>query len=117
MTAESFRFDSFAGGSAGATMVIQWGDAHVFKIGGKVFAICDGVSCVVKATPLAYAMLLEQGTATQAPYLTRGGWIRIAVGAMPDAEVEALITQSHQLIAASLPKATRLGLGLSPPQS
>ena len=33
------EFNDFCGSLTATTHVIQWGDAHVWKVGGKVFAI------------------------------------------------------------------------------
>ncbi|WP_373236042.1 MmcQ/YjbR family DNA-binding protein [Cohaesibacter celericrescens] len=35
------QFDSYCGGMKATTNVIQWGNASVWKIGGKIFAICS----------------------------------------------------------------------------
>jgi predicted DNA-binding protein (MmcQ/YjbR family) len=32
-------FDALCASLPGATMVVQWGESHVHKVGGKVFAM------------------------------------------------------------------------------
>jgi len=34
------EFNAFCGGMTATTHVVQWGNADVWKVGGKVFAIC-----------------------------------------------------------------------------
>ncbi len=50
----------------------------VWKVGGKVFAIhgAKGVSLKCRDAGSA-AFLIDLGLAEPAPYLTRGGWVRI----------------------------------------
>jgi predicted DNA-binding protein (MmcQ/YjbR family) len=113
------RFDKLCKSMPGATMVIQWGDSHVYKICGKLFALANKwngeTAFVLKASPLSYQILLEQGIATRAPYLARGNWLQIAnPTTLPDADLAAYIKQSYQIIAAKLPKAVKAEIGLHP---
>jgi predicted DNA-binding protein (MmcQ/YjbR family) len=103
-------FDAFCASLPGSGFVVQWGGAHVHKVGGKVFAIGQEGAFVFKATPLAYEVLREQGVAVRAPYLPRGNWLK--VGAMPDAELRELLAQSYRLVTARLTKAVRAQLGI-----
>ena len=111
------KFDRLCKSLPRSTMVIQWGDSHVHKIGGKLFALANqwegNLAFVMKATPLSYQILLEQGIATRAPYLTRGNWLQIATPTkLPDADLTSCIKQSYQIIAAKLPKTTRVEIGI-----
>lgn len=113
------QFDKLCNSLPGASMVIQWGDSHVYKIGGKLFALANTwngeTAFVLKASLLSYQILLEQGIATRAPYLTRGNWLQIAnPTTLPDADLAAYIKQSYQIIAAKLPKALKAEIGLHP---
>lgn len=74
-------FEAFCLSLPAATMVVQWGGAHVFKVGGKVFAIAgqdgddlDG-AYVFKTSELSFEILTESGLARRAP-TCRGaaGW-------------------------------------------
>ena len=112
------RFDTVCKRFPGATLSIQWGGSHVYKVGAKMFALGnrkDGVSYFVfKTTPIACEMLLDQGTATRAPHLPRGGWVKIGdPGALPDGDLADYLEQSYRIVAASLPKLMRKSLGLS----
>ena len=79
-------FDAFCQGLPGANFIVQWGESHVHKVGPKLFAIgnLSDEGFVFKATPLGFTMLLEQGLAERAPYLTPG-----ALGACGAAGAEA----------------------------
>ena len=67
----------------------------------------------MKATPLSYQILLEQGIATRAPYLTRGNWLHIANPTpLSDTDLTDYIRQSYQIIATKLPKATKAEIGI-----
>ena len=113
------NFEAFCLGLPAATLVVQWGGTHVYKVGDKVFAMAglgadepDG-GYVFKTSELSFEMLTEMGAAVRAPYLPRGGWLAlVSPDALPDAELEAYLVQSHQLVAAGLPKRVRKNLGL-----
>lgn len=102
------------------TTVVQWGGAHVWKVGGKVFAIAgwsDGPKphIVFKCSDLAFDILKEQKGLRPAPYLApRGGkWIQVHEdGAMSDKDIKAYISESHRLITQKLTKKARSELGL-----
>lgn len=104
-------FDVFCQGLPGARYIVQWGEAHVHKVGAKLFAIGnlrdDGY--VFKATPLGFTLLREQGLAQRAPYLTCGHWLHVAPKALKQAELFLYVRESHRLAVASL---TRAELGL-----
>jgi len=112
-------FETFCLGLPAATLVVQWGGTHVYKVGDKVFAMAglgsdaiDG-SYVFKTSELSFEILVETGVAVRAPYLPRGGWLSLTSrDALPDPDLEAYLTQSHQLVASGLPKALRRSLGL-----
>jgi predicted DNA-binding protein (MmcQ/YjbR family) len=108
-------FDTICRRLHGVTFVVQWGGSHVYKIGGKVFAIgnlLNAPSYIFKTMPLSFEILLEQGLATRAPYLRRGNWVMVSGNAMSEADLDSYIKQSYGIIAAKLPKAMRHELGL-----
>ena len=57
------------------TMDVQWGEDHVYKVGGKMFA-CVGPSHTIsfKVSDIAYEALTEGGRAKPAPYMARAKW-------------------------------------------
>ena len=104
----------------GATHVVQWGGAAVFKVGGKIFAIAgslgqgEDVAFSFKASDMAYALLIEQGLARPAPYLARAKWVRLmARDSLPDTDLVACLSQAHALVAARLTRTARRELGLA----
>jgi predicted DNA-binding protein (MmcQ/YjbR family) len=97
------------------TKVIQWGDSDVYKVGGKVFAICGlrgGLS--FKVTEIGFVALTEGGPVRQAPYLHKGSWVIVDLDAADDADITEWLTNAHSLIAAKLTKAMKRELGLNP---
>jgi predicted DNA-binding protein (MmcQ/YjbR family) len=115
MTPEAF--DKACLALPGATVSIQWGDDHVFKVGGKMFAVRGkgvgkgGIS--FKASDMAFEVLSESGRATPAPYLARAKWLHFEDLAAQDAdEVRDWLKTAHGLIAAKLTKKARAELGL-----
>ncbi len=102
------------------THVMQWGGAHVWKVGGKVFAICwdegaAGLHVTFKCSPLSYDVLKEQPGCRPAPYLASRGikWIqRTREDSLDDEGLRAYIAASHCLVASGLSKRVRKELGL-----
>ena len=99
-----------------ATLVVQWGGTHVYKVGGKMFAMAGGGvwSAAFKASDMAFELLPEQGLARPAPYMQRARWLDVtAPEALGDDGLKAYLTAAHGLIAARLPKRVRAELGLA----
>ena len=113
-------FEAHCLGLPGATFVNQWGGTHVFKVGGKIFALAGGLvdrrasGYMFKASDMAYELLIEAGLARPAPYLARAKWVQLADNdILPDAELGAYLDQAHGLVAAKLTRAVRRELGLA----
>ena len=48
-------FDAACRALPAATMDVQWGDDHVYKVGGRMFAVtCPGGGCSFKVTDIAF---------------------------------------------------------------
>ena len=103
------------------THVVQWGDAHVWKIGGKVFAVGgwnDGDQfCVTfKCSRTSFEMLKEQEGLRPAPYLASRGftWIqRTGCQTMDDAALKDYLKESYRLVSLGLTKKKQKELGLN----
>ena len=103
-----------------ATHVVQWGENHVWKIGGKVFAIAgdkseEGFRVTFKCSPVSYEILAEQPGCRPAPYLASRGmkWIqRFNDDTLSDEDVQAYIAESYKLAGATLSKKRQRELGL-----
>ena len=117
------QFNAFCRRLPATTYVIQWGGAHVWKVGGKVFAISSGKSASAKNQPgfsfkvsdIAYEMLKDQSGLRPAPYLASRGlkWIQpFAKPGLSDAGLRDYIRQSHFIVSQGLSKKRRIELGL-----
>lgn len=99
------------------TMVVQWGDHHVYKIGGKVFAVVGGSGdaepgLTFKAGETSFAILTKQKGIVQAPYMARNQWVKLErLSALKDSELKAYLERSYQMIASGLTKKMRVSLG------
>jgi len=113
------QFNAFCRALPGTTYVMQWGGAHVWKVGGKVFAIGgwdDGEPHITfKVSDIAFEAMQTQAGLRPAPYLASRGlkWIQhFAKPGLTDAELKNYIKESYALIARGLSKKTRGGIGL-----
>ena len=65
------EFNVYCRALPATTTVIQWGGAHVWKVGGKVFAIGgwadDAPAYTFKTTELSYEILKDQPRLRPAP--------------------------------------------------
>jgi predicted DNA-binding protein (MmcQ/YjbR family) len=114
------EYDGFCASLPAATRVVQWGGAHVWKVGGKVFAIggwSKGETPFVtfKCSQMAFEALRGEPGLRPAPYLApRGGtWIQMyAEGGLTIDELKRYIAESHRLVASKLTRKLRAELGL-----
>jgi predicted DNA-binding protein (MmcQ/YjbR family) len=103
------------------TVVKQWGDNLVFKIGGKIFLIlsfdCELLEqAAFKVPPAEFKRLTDLDGIIPAPYLARASWVAVEdFAALPAAELERLIRESYALVFAGLPKKMRATLSALPP--
>ncbi len=98
---------------------MQWGGSHVWKVGGKVFAIGGwetGTAAITfKTSEIAFELLGQQPGLRPAPYLASRGlkWIQqYAKPGLSDAELAGYIRESHRIVALGLSKKKRVELGL-----
>jgi predicted DNA-binding protein (MmcQ/YjbR family) len=100
--------------------VVQWGDAHVWKVATKVFAIARieserALHVTFKCSWTSFEILKEQPGLRPAPYLASRGmsWIqRISGDSMPSAALRDYLRESHRLAAQALSKKVQRELGL-----
>lgn len=102
-----------------ATHVVQWGDADVYKVGGKVFAILGmgntDATVTFKVSHLAFEVLSDSPGLRPAPYMASRGlkWIQqFDKPGLPDDSLRDHINASYDLVAAGLTKKLRAQLGL-----
>jgi predicted DNA-binding protein (MmcQ/YjbR family) len=102
------------------TEIVQWGDALVFKVGGKMFAVAsleprDGVWLSFKTAPEEFAALIEIPGIIPAPYLARAQWVALETfDALSAAELQRLLKRAHELIFAKVPKKKQAELTAGP---
>lgn len=113
------QFDAFCATLPATSHVIQWGNSSVWKVGGKIFAICsnwgDGAHAKVsfKCSEMSYAVLREQDGIIPAPYLARAQWVQLqSPDAMPDDDTKLYIREAHRIISGKLTRTVRADLGL-----
>lgn len=117
------QYNDFCKSLPHATHVVQWGNADVWKVGGKVFAIGgwnkddkEEPQVTFKVSDTAFQILSEQPGLRPAPYLASRGmkWIQhYKSGAMSDDDLRDYIKESHRLISHKLTKKMQRELGLN----
>lgn len=113
------EFDAFCKALPGTTHVIQWGNASVWKVGGKIFAICSGWGegghdkFSFKCSDLSYSLLIQENGLIPAPYLARAKWVQMETkNALSDEDLRAYVVAAHKIIAGKLTRKQRRELGL-----
>jgi predicted DNA-binding protein (MmcQ/YjbR family) len=114
------EFNAFCRALPAASYVMQWGDSHVWKVGGKVFAIGgwadDGPGFTFKVSEIAYEMLKDQPGLRPAPYLASRGmkWIQhYKKPGLSDADLKDYLRQSYRIVSLGLSKKKQRELGLA----
>jgi predicted DNA-binding protein (MmcQ/YjbR family) len=96
------RMRSIAMALPEATEEVTWGTDINFRVRKKIFAFPgQGGSLTVKADRDELPALLDDSRFTPAPYLARGGWVRmdLTTGSVDWSEIDELIRTSYCLIA------------------
>ena len=112
------QYNAFCQGLPATTHVVQWGGAHVWKVGGKVFAIGGSDEAIpavtFKVSAMSYELLKDKPGLRPAPYLASRGmtWIQhYAKPGLSDSELKDYLRQSHKIVASGLAKKTQRALG------
>lgn len=104
----------------GATEDIKWGADLVYSVGGRMFCVFllkEGrpLTCAFKVEDERFLELTGVPGVIPAPYLARAKWVQLAPGhALAVADLNALVRQSHRLVAARCTKKLQRELGLLP---
>lgn len=116
------EFNTFCAAMPATSHVIQWGNADVWKVGTKVFAICgwnDGRDAFTfKVTHIAFEVLQDHPGIRPAPYLASRGmkWLQqYDTPGLSDAELKDHIGLSYDLVAVGISKKKRRELGIPIP--
>ena len=114
------EFNAYCQSLPATTYVVQWGGSHVWKVGGKVFAIggwengkYPGIT--FKVSEVAFELLQDQAGLRPAPYLASRGmkWIQnFAEPGLSDEDLKSYLAQSHHIVSLGLTKKKQKELGL-----
>ena len=108
-------FEPFVLALPASTLVHQWRDDSVAKVGGKIFALLDQDPGEVwlKVSELTFDMLTELAGVRPAPYFARASWVAVGPDApLSEDELRRYIAEAHRLVAARLTRKARTELGL-----
>lgn len=113
------EFNRYCASFPATSHVVQWGDADVWKVAEKVFAICGWAegrdAFTFKVTRLGFEVLSTQPGLRPAPYLASRGmtWIQQHDSpGLPNAELRQHIAASYHLVAEGLSRKKRIALGI-----
>ena len=115
------EFNQFCASLPATSYVVQWGNSHVWKIGGKVFAVGGWTkdktpAFTFKTSELNFGFLSENDGYRPAPYFANRGmkWIQQYANQTDlDQNLRYYLTESYRLVALGLTKAKQKQLGLS----
>ncbi|CAH0537129.1 MmcQ/YjbR family DNA-binding protein [Vibrio marisflavi] len=115
------EFNAFCQSLPATTYVVQWGGSHVWKVGGKVFAIggwgeADKPAFTFKTSEQNYYFLEDKLGYKPAPYLATRGmkWIQyFAANDSENEDLEYYIRESYRIVSLGLTKKKRKELGLN----
>lgn len=104
----------------GVTEDIKWGADLVYSVGGKMFAVTgtdpkDAGRISFKVPDERFLELTDRAGIVPAPYLARARWVMVERGArLAQAELQALIRGSYELVKSKLPVRTQRELAAVP---
>lgn len=115
------EFNAFCQALPATSYVVQWGGAHVWKVGGKVFAIGGwgeegSPAFTFKASSLNFNILAGEPGYRPAPYMASRGlkWIQqYDTSEALDEELKAYLRESFRLVSSGLTKKLQKELGLN----
>lgn len=116
------EFNALCESLPATTHVVQWGNADVWKVGAKVFAIGGWEKSATpaftfKVSEQNYYFLEVKPGYRPAPYLAARGmkWIQqFDASAAEDEALEYYIRESHRIVSSGLTKKKQKELGLAP---
>lgn len=113
------RLEKLCGAWAGVTGSIKWEDDLVFSVADKMFVVTglrgphkDRISFKVEAD--RFLELTDQPGMVPAPYMARAFWVSITEPQrFSDAQVDAFVRRSYELVRANLSKKLQAKLAAS----
>ncbi|MHA1599008.1 MAG: MmcQ/YjbR family DNA-binding protein [Alphaproteobacteria bacterium] len=114
-------FNAWCQSLAATTYVVQWGGAHVWKVGTKLFAIGafdhgKNSGITFKVSDMAFEVLGDMPGLRPAPYLASRGmkWIQhYADPGLSSEDLKSYLAESHRIVSLGLTKKTQKQLGLN----
>ena len=115
------QFNDYCASLPATTYVRQWDNAHVWKVGGKVFAIggwekLDEPAFTFKTSELNFNILQDEQGFRPAPYMASRGmkWIQQYQAEQCSIdELKSYLLESHRLVSLGLTKKLQKELGLN----
>lgn len=115
------EYNEFCRSLPATSHVVQWSDSHVWKVGGKVFAVggwgkANKPAFTFKTSELNFEVLKDQAGFRPAPYLASRGMTWIQQYDAPDDADEKLkyyLAESHRIVSLGLTKKKQKELGLN----
>jgi predicted DNA-binding protein (MmcQ/YjbR family) len=102
----------------GVSGEVKWGADLVYSVAGKMFLVCPDAArperFSFKVPEEHFLALTEQPGIIPSPEAARFKWVRVSEpGRYSDTWLAERIRDSYELVAAKLPKKTRVALGLA----
>jgi len=115
------EFNNFCGALKATSHVVQWGNSHVWKVAGKVFAIGgweknDKSAFTFKTAESDFLFLSDEPGYRPAPYFASRGmkWIQLCDMALTDEEkLKHFLNKSYRIVSLGFSKKKQKELGLN----
>ena len=115
------EYNDFCRSLPATSYIVQWGGSHVWKVGGKVFAIggwekSDKPAFTFKTSELNFEVLRDHPGFRPAPYMASRGlkWIQqYNAPENSDEELKYYLKESHRIVSSGLTKKMQRKLGLN----
>lgn len=115
------EFNEFCRCLPATSYAVQWGGSHVWKVGGKVFAIGGWEkdkkpAFTFKTSDLNYHLLRDEPGFRPAPYMASRGmkWIQqYDAPSSGDDELKYYLKESHRIVSLGLTRKKQRELGLN----
>lgn len=114
------QFNEFCRAMVATSYIQQWGGCHVWKVGGKVFAIggwqdASLPAFTFKTSDFDFELLRDQPGFRPAPYLASRGmkWIQqYSAPGDTDEDLQYYLRESYRIVSSGLSKKKQKELGL-----
>ena len=114
-------YNALCGSLDATSYVVQWGGSHVWKVGGKVFAIAgwklnQKPTYTFKTSESDFLFLSDEPGYRPAPYLANRGmkWIQLCDLSLTDEEkLIHFLKRSYRIVSLGLTKKKQKELGLN----